>query len=391
MLEKRLLDQSKEVKFCKRCVMSNQRPGIVFDEEGVCGACRYADEKKNVIDWKDRKRQLEELLDKHRRKDGSWDAIVSCSGGKDASFVAHQLKDKYGMHPLTVTAAPFKYTDIGFQNLQNFIDSGFANLLYHPNGKLQRKLARVAFEEVGDPFLPFIYGQMCFSFHIALKFDIKLVFYGENGNAEYGGDQKNNNKPYMPLEDQAISYWKGTAINDLIGYALEHKDYFAKEDFDKSDLIFLQPPPVEHLNKSDIQMHWYGYYTKWNPQENYHYSVKHTGFKARPLRSEGTYSKYASLDDRTDGFHYYTGLMKFGIGRATSDAAHEIRDGQITREEGVDFVRRYDTEFPGKHFKEFLEYLDITEEHFWKVLDKFRQPHLWKRDKGVWKLKHQVS
>lgn len=390
-LEKQLTTQPKEVKFCKKCVVSNQRPRIVFDKDGVCSACKFAYEKDHVIDWEARERELVQLLDKYRRNDGWWDVIVPGSGGKDSSYVAHQLKHKYGMHPLSITWAPFKYTDIGFQNLYNFIHSGFNNILFHPNGKLHRKLARVAFEEVGDAFLPFVYGQMCYAFHLALKFDIKLVFYGENGEAEYGGDPKNNYRSHMPIEDWAIAYWKGTTVHELIDCALKNKDYLALEDFDKSDLSFYCPPKLEDLRKSDIQMHWYSYYHKWIPQENYYYSTEHTGFQANPERSEGTYSKYASLDDRTDGFHYYMGFIKFGIGRTTSDSAHEIRDGHITREEGVALVRRYDGEFPGKYFKEFLEYIDIDEEHFWEVVDSFRQPHLWEKVDGVWRLRHFVN
>lgn len=389
-IEKQLRAQPKEVKFCKRCVMSNQRPRIVFDEEGICSACRFTKEKEAKIDWRARELQLEALLDTYRRTDGRFDVLVPGSGGKDSSYVAHQLKYKYGMHPLTVTWAPFKYTDIGFQNLYNFIYSGFTNILCHSNGKLHRKLARAAFEEVGDHFLPFIYGQFCYPFHMALNFNVKLVFYGENGEAEYGGSTKANKLSHMPVEDWAAFYWKGCALSDLIGHTLKHKSYLLKDDLSDSDLIFYRPPLADRLKVSGIQMHWYSYYHKWVPQENYYYAVENTSFKSNPERSEGTYSKYASLDDKTDGFHYYMGYIKFGIGRATSDAAHEIREGHITRDEGVTLVKRYDGEFPQKNFKEFLAYLDISEGHFWEVVDSFRQPHLWSKEKGQWVLKHKI-
>jgi N-acetyl sugar amidotransferase len=390
-LERQLLTQPKEVKFCARCVVSNQRPRIVFDAEGVCSACRFSERKYHGIDWTVRERRLQELLDRHRRADGSWDVVVPGSGGKDSAFVAHQLKTKYGMHPLTVTFAPFRYTEIGFENFIRFIDAGFNNVMLWPNGALHRKLARIGFEEVGDPFLPFIFGQYCAPFHVALRFGIKLVFFGENGEAEYGGDPKNNDRPGMPLEDWATAYWKGATIDDVIAYGLKHKDYFSAGEFTESDLTLYRPPPVEALRAADLQMHWYSYYHRWVPQENYYYAADHTGLRANPERSEGTYSKYASLDDRTDGFHYYMGFIKFGIGRATSDAAHEIRDGHLTREEGVRLVRKYDGEFPAKHFQEFLDYLGIEEAHFWKVVDHYRQPHLWERSGGAWRLTHQVT
>lgn len=133
------------------------------------------------------------------------------------------------------------------------------------------------------------------------------------------------------------------------------------------------------------------YYKNWIPQENYYYAVENTGFKANPVRSEGTYSKYASLDDRLDGFHYYLMLIKFGIGRATSDAAHEIRDGHITREEGVALVKKFDEEKPSKYFSEMLKYMGIDEEHYWHIVDSFRLPHIWRKVNGEWKLRHTVS
>jgi N-acetyl sugar amidotransferase len=389
-LDKQGLVLPEDVRFCTRCVVSNQRPRIVIDDEGVCSACRFAEEKYQSIDWAARESELERLLDKHRRNDGHWDVIVPCSGGKDSAYVAHQLKTKYGMHPLTVTWAPFRYTEIGYQNFVSFVDSGFNNIVGYQNGRLHRKLARIAFEELGDAWQPFTYGQMCFAFHLALRFKIPLVFFGENGEAEYGGDPKNNHKSHMPLEDWALSYFKGATVDDLVRMGLEHKEYFTEADFDPADLTFYRPPPVEQIQASQTQMHWYSYYHRWIPQENYYYALDHTGFVANPERSEGTYSKYASLDDRLDGFHFYLAFIKFGIGRATSDAAHEIRDGHITREEGVALVRRCDGEFPAKYLNEFLEYLDIEEEYFWRVVDCYRKPHIWKWD-GEWKLKHQVS
>ena len=246
------------------------------------------------------------------------------------------------------------------------------------------------FKNFGVAWQPFTYGQMCYAFHVALKFDIKLVFFGENGEAEYGGDPKNNYKSHMPLEDWALLYFKGCTVDDLVNYSLSNNDYLKRDDFDESDLNFYRPPSVEELKRTCIQMHWYSYYHKWVPQENYYYSVENTGFQANPEHSEGTYSKYASLDDRLDGFHFYMAFIKFGISRATSDAAHEIRDRHITREEGVALVKRYDGEFPSKYFREFLEYLDITEEHFWEVVDSFRPPHIWEKVKGAWRLKHAV-
>lgn len=392
ILDRQLPQLPKEITFCKRCVLSNQRPRVHFDKEGICGACRFAEIKDGQIDWKERERLLRELCNHYRRDDGRFDVIVPSSGGKDSGRVAHELKYNYGMHPLTITWAPFEYTPEGYKNFRNFIKvGGFNNLMAWQNGRFHRKLARVAFEALGDAWQPFTYGQACYAFHIALRFDVKLVCFGENGEAEYSGDPRVYNLRGMPFEIWAEQYFKGATVDDLVQCGLEETDYFTKDDFDESDLTFYRPPEIQLMKEKGIEFHWFSYYKKWVPQENYYYSSEHTGFEANSEgRSEGTYSKYASLDDQLDGFHYYLAFIKFGIGRATSDAAHEARDGHITREEAAALVRRFDGEFPNRWFGEFLSYLEITEEHFWDVIDRYRQPHIWKHENGLWKLRKAV-
>ncbi|MCJ8166421.1 N-acetyl sugar amidotransferase [Pontibacter sp. E15-1] len=371
-----------EILYCKKCTVSNQRPRIIFDEEGVCSACRFAEFKKSKIDWGKREEELIALLDKHRRNDGSYDVLVPCSGGKDAAYIAHELKHKYGMNPLTVTWAPHLYTEIGWQNLHNMTRVGdLANILGTPPGETHRKLTKLAFEILGDPFQPFIYGQTNFPLQTAVRYQIPLIMYGENGEVEYGGDMKNAFSPTRNYKtDHVKHYFSGLAPEDLVRYGIK-----------ENDLVPYMAPPNEELDRLGTELHFYGYYKKWVPQENYYYCVENTGFQANPVRSEGTYSKYASLDDKIDGYHYYLAFIKFGLGRCTSDTAHEIRDGHLTREEGVALVNRFDGEFPKKYFQTFLEYCDITEDYFWEVVDSWRSLHLWEKVEGEWKLKQKVS
>ncbi|MBI5728775.1 MAG: N-acetyl sugar amidotransferase [Candidatus Magasanikbacteria bacterium] len=390
-LDKQLAAQSREVQYCTHCVVSNQRPRTVFNKDGVCNACEYAWQKEHAIDWSAREAELSVLLDAHRSKDGSFDVVVPGSGGKDSGYAAHVLKEKYGMHPLVVTWAPFIYTDIGWKNFNNFISTGFTALSCFQNGVLHRKLARTAFELKGDAWEPFTFGQKAFAFQMALKFNIPLIFYGENGEAEYGGSMKSAFKPFESVEDWDEAYFKGSGVDALAQKGVEMGIFSAGEVLDKTFDLY-KAPPLSDIKKLGVQMHWMSYYHKWVPQENFYYAQKHTGFVTNEDgRSEGTYSKYASLDDKTDGFHFYLGFIKFGLGRATRDAMMEIRSGHITREEGVALVRRYDGEFPKKYFKEFLQYLNITEERFWEIVDSYRPPHLWEKINGEWKLKYQVK
>lgn len=370
------------VRYCRRCVVSNQRPRITFDENGVCSACRFSDHKKAVVDWKEREESLIRLLDKHRRSDGRYDVLVPSSGGKDSAFVAHILKFKYGMNPLTVTWAPHVYTDIGFYNHQQHIHVGdLSNILVTPPGSTHRKLTKLAFDVLGDPFLPFIFGQNHMPLQMALQYDVPLVFYGENSEVEYGG---NMSDAFRPTRD-----WKHKNANILMSGV--PPETFLKLGIGQRELHPYMEPSRDALDRLGLEIHYMGHYVKWVPQENYYYCVGHTGFKANPVRSEGTYSKYASLDDKLDGFHYFLMFIKFGIGRATSDAAHEVRDGHLTREEAAALVGKYDGEFPKNHFKLFLEYTGISEDYFWEVVDSWRPHHIWRKIDNQWVLRHKVD
>ncbi len=368
-----------EVKYCKLCTISNQRPRITFDENGVCSACNYAVYKRERVDWSERERELVDLCDRHRKSNGKFDIIVPCSGGKDGSYVAHQLKHRYGMNPLCVTWAPLLPTEIGRRNLDAFIRSGFNHIMGTPDPKTTKRLTQLAFAHLGDPFQPFIYGQTNFPMHIAEKYDVQLIMYGENGEVEYGGDMKNAFKPTRDIADHDSHYFSGLP-----------PEFWIEHGVTSADLYPFQAPEYARLMENRTEIHFYGYYKFWDPQENFYYCVEHTDFQPNTERSEGTYSKYASLDDRIDGYHYYLGYIKFGIGRTTSDTAHEIRDHKIDRNEGIALIRRYDGEFPRKYLQEFLDYCEIAEEDFQMVIDSWRSDHIWKKEGAQWKLRAPI-
>jgi len=404
-----------QVRFCKRCVISNQRPNssveyahtkaskkqtINFDAEGVCDACRTA-ERKAGIDWAERERQLVELCNRHRRDDGHYDCIVPGSGGKDSFYAAHVLKFKYGMHPLTVTWAPHLYTDWGWRNHQAWIHAGFDNILHTPNGRVHRLLTRLAVERLFHPFQPFIIGQKALAPKMALEQRVPLVFYGEN-EAEYGNPIVDNesaqrNWSYFTSSDKSSVYLGGTSVSELKGELGVHE----------SELSSYMPANPDEAAKQKLEIHYLGYYLKWHPQSCYYYAVEHGGFQASPERTPGTYSKYNSIDDKIDDFHYYTTWIKFGIGRATYDAAQEIRSADITREEGVALVKRFDGEFPERFADEIFRYLSIDKRefpiastqfeqavmdraYFMTLADRFRSPHLWAKEGAEWRLRHTV-
>lgn len=413
---KTLYGLPEKVAFCQRCVISNQRPNsaveykhtkdskketIHFDQDGVCDACRVAEEKKN-INWQKREKELIKLCDKFRKNNGQYDCIVPGSGGKDSFFAAHKLKYKYGMHPLTVTWAPHLYTDWGWKNMQSWIHAGLDNVMFTPNGKVHRLLTRLAVDNLFHPFQPFMIGQKALAPKMAALYKIPLVFYGEN-EAEYGNPKADAGKSqrdwsYFTAEDKSKIFIGGTSFKDLTGK-------YGVEEYELQPYL---PADPKELKKIGIQVHYLGYYLKWHPQGAYYYAKEHGNFQASPERTPGTYSKYNSIDDKIDDLHYYTTFIKFGIGRATYDASQEVRSGEITREEGVSLVKRFDGEWPTRFESELWKYLSIgkdefpkaykifkhptmNKENFMKLADKFRSPHLWKKVGKEWKLKYQVK
>ena len=406
----------REVKFCSRCVISNQRPNsaveykhtkdstkttIKLDADGICDACRVSEQKKKTIDWEKREQELIALCNKFRRNDGNYDCLVPGSGGQDSFYQEHMLKYKYGMHPLTCTWAPHQYTEWGWRNQQAWIHAGFDNLLMTPNGRVHRLVTRLAVQNLFHPFQPFMLGQKFLAPKIAARYDIPLIFYGEN-EAEYGNPIADTSSAkrdfaYFSAGNQEEVYFGGTSVKDLVN----------KYGLNLNDLEPYMPSDPALLTQKNIEVHYLGYYLKWHPQGCYYYAVEHGGFEASPERTPGTYSKYNSIDDKIDDLHYWTTFVKFGIGRATYDAAQEIRSGEITREEGVALVKRFDGEWPARFENDLMAYLSIpekefpiaskqfdqpimTKKSFLALADTFRSPHLWKKEDEKWVLRHTV-
>lgn len=416
-MSKALFGLPEQVVFCRRCVISNQRPSsaiefrhsrnsakqtIAFGPDGICEACHLADEKDKTVDWDQREAELFELAAKHAGDPGEYNCIVPGSGGKDSFFQSHVLKHKYGFRPLTVTWSPHLYTDWGWRNHQSWINAGFDNYLVSPNRQVHRLLTRLAVDNLLHPFQPFILGQKLLAPKFAAMTGIKLVFYGEN-EAEYGN----------PSQDAAIAqrdskYFSSRNDDEIFIGGVPLSELHSRYRIDPYELRQYLPSDPEIISDLGVQVHYLGYYLRWHPQAAYYYAVEHGGFEPSPERTPGTYSKYNSIDDKIDDLHYFTTFIKFGIGRATYDASQEIRNDEITRDEAVALVQRFDGEWPARFEQELMEYLSVdprlgsevlnefteplmSKELFLSQCDEFRSPHLWTHEHGAWRLRYQVS
>ena len=405
------------VQFCDSCTYSNQKPnsesefrfklgdsksGLNF-YGNTCSACHYNKTNKSIIDWEERHQLLSDLCDKHRSTDGSYDCIVPGSGGKDSFYAALTLKNVYNMNPLTVTWAPHIYTQWGWKNFQAWIDSGLPNYLYHPNGGTHRFLSRLALENIFHPFQPFIIGQYSFPLKCSLKFNIPLVFYGEN-SAEYGNSLDDNLSPNTKYHKIAMT----DSDSDFFVAGISSQELSSRYGLSPESLSDYRPLEASLIQDNKIEWHYLGYYLKWHPQDNYYFSTRH-GFTPAPERNSGSYSRYSSLDDKLDDFNFYCHYIKYGLGRATFDTSQEIRNNEITLEEAHHLLRRFDGEYPSRFESDLFEYWSVNKipganqkmyeafpqpqvdrNYFTNLTNRFRSPHLWAYDNlnQEWSLKH---
>lgn len=365
-----------EMRYCTKCLMPSTRPRIEFNDDGICNACVHTESKKHLIDWDLRYKELEELCNRFRIDDGSnWDVLVPCSGGKDGSYVAWRLKDDFGMHPLTVTLMPQMQTEIGRQNLENFIKSGFDHITVNPNPQTYNQMAIKGFKEQGRPKMPFVMGISTVTIQVALKFGIPFIMYGEEGETEYGGSSRQTNLRRIDRQYLVDFYYSG---HDPIEYL---------DDFSRDELKLWMLPTQEELDKVELfPTHW-SHFENWDPELHAKLAQEKCGLQTLDDFSAGTYTNFAQLDDVLQDLHAYMMFIKFGFGRTTSDASIDIRAGKITREDGVELAKKYDGFFPEHYLPDFLEYFGMTEDNFWKIIDSFANKEVLMKVDGRWRLK----
>lgn len=370
--------KDREIIICKKCLTLSSRPRATYDENGICNACNWAKQKKK-LNWKERWKKLEEICDRYRRNDGYWDVIVPCSGGKDGTYVAWMMKNKLKMHPLCITVKPSIQTQIGKENLDNFIASGFDHILITPNPKVYAALCKKTFIEQGRPKQPFEIAISTALIKMALKLKIPFIMYGEEGESEYSGTPPNFEEFKISKDYLIECYYSGHDPNE------EYKGLF-----DETNLQWFTLPKDEEIKDSKLfATHWSNF-ENWDPLVHYKLAKEKCGFKKLSRRSIGTFTDYAQLDDKLQELHAYMMQIKFGFGRAWSDACIEIRAGRMTRKDAIKMVKKYDGEFPKEYLYDYLRYYNMTKKEFFDVIDSFRSPDIWKKVNGKWILTFDI-
>ena len=359
------------MKYCTKCLFPDGKPNLGFDTNGVCDAC-LAQEEKEKIDWDRRRKELEEIIKPYKNnKSSNYDCIIPVSGGKDSHYQTHIIKNEFGLTPLLVSFHPRDFTEIGRQNIENLKNLGADCIEFSVNPLVYKKLAKYGLTELGDPAWPEHLGIFTIPVQIAIAFKIPLIVWGENSQLEYGGPASSRNNPYLDRE------WNekfGGYFRDKVG-----PEEMLKHGITEKELKFTEYPSDEEIKQVGVTGIFLGYYLKWDAKKQVEI-VKKLGFNVLDEHNEGTYTNYENLDTKYVAIHDYFKFLKFGYGRATDHASIDIRNKRLTREEGLDLVKRYDGKIPTKYLDDFLEDFGLSMEEFLKICDKFTNKELFKKD-----------
>ena len=356
---------------CSRCLMPNTRPRITFNSDGVCNACQWHEEKQIKINWNERKNELSKICDLYRSKNGSFDVIVPASGGKDSTYVADKMIE-FGMHPLTITFAPQIPSWLDRRNWENFVYTGFDNILITPNVKQYKKYAKEYLIKYGLPRQPFVTGISTAIIDLAYKYNIKLIMFAENGEIEYGGADTRDLTRFS--NDFLIKfYYEGQSNQEKYGQ-------------------FWKVPSRDIL--SDIFVTWLSYFEDWEPEEHGKLAVSKYGMEMPVGGNIGTYTNYSQIGDSGQDLHVYLMFLKFGFGRCCADSSIEIRRGRLDRDEGLKVVQKLDGLFPYEFLELYLDYFEFNENKFWEIIDSFANTNVLiktNRPERPWILKNEFQ
>ena len=365
------------IKYCKNCVYPETKPDLSLDENGICDACRYTD-VKDTTDWNARRKELEEVFNEFKNKDGSnYDCVIPVSGGKDSTYQTYVLKKKFGLNPLCVSYHLPEFTDLGRKNLENLKKLGVDCLEFTPNPEMCQKMQKIALREFGDAQWPEHFGIFTVPVQVAIRYNIQLIVWGENPQSDYGGPLKDMENKYL---DQKWCEEYGTRVGG------QTNPYFGSEVMLQHGIErkFLNPyiyPTDDEIKRVGVTGIFLGYFIRWNIQEQLK-KVRELGFSVHDGPTEGTFTNYENLDNKIQGIHDYFKWLKFGYGRAADSGSIQIRLKQISREDGMRLVKQHEGKLPEKFLDEFLDQWEMSREEFLDICDKFTNKELFKKDEN---------
>lgn len=368
------------IRYCKKCTMPSTRPGITFDEEGVCSACRHF-ENRPKVDWDSRMAEFEKFCDKYRHCNGkgNYDCAVAVSGGKDSHYQVHILKEVMHMNPILFSVEDnFPMTEAGIHNLKNISEEfGCTIISCKPNIRAQKILMRYFFEKYGKP--TWYVDRLIYTYplQMALKFHTPMLCYGENVSYEYGGN----------ADEESYSAKRQVENGVAVGIPMEE---LVAAGVPEDELSLVNAPSMEELKQLDP--FYLSYFMPWNSYRNYQFA-KSRGFHDLTHEWDRTHmaENFDQVDSRAYLVHAWLKYPKFGHASATDYTARFIRYGMMTRDEGIRVVKERDGKLDPLAIRDFCNFCGYTETEFWQILDKLYNKELFEKNEfGEWSLKNPI-
>jgi len=368
-------EMSSSMKYCKNCILPDTRPNLTLNSAGVCNACE-SHGTKGSIDWAAREVALRQVVKHAKARGRGYDCLIPVSGGKDSTWQVLKCLE-FGLNPLTVTWRPPGRTDIGVRNLENLVSLGVDHIDYQINPKVERKFMYNALKRYGATAIPMHMAIFNIPTKIAVRFGIPLVVWGENSAFEYGGTQEERTGFKLDgnwLRKFGVTH--GTTARDWIGEGLTEQEltpYFGPDEND--------------VASAGLLAIFLGYYFQWDPELTYRVAREH-GFQANVHGAKTGYYDFADIDDDFISLHHYLKWYKFGFTRLFDNLSLEIRNGRMTRNQAISIVREMGDQTPHRDIEKFCAYVGISKEHFFELIEKFRNREIWsKRDDGKWMIR----
>ncbi len=361
--------------YCKKCVYPiSSAIKLTFDDKGICSGCRIHEEK-NKINWEYRAQLLQELVSAYK-SDNNYDCIIPVSGGKDSYFQTHYVTKELKLKPLLVTYHGNNYLREGEYNLQRMREIfDVDHIIFRPSEKVLIKLNRICFKKMGDMNWHAHCGIFTYPVIVAVQMKIPLIIWGEHGYTDIGGMFSMNDFPEMTARYRLEHAQRGYDWYDMID---------DKENLREKDLLWAKYPTHKEIEENNIRGIYLGNYVNWDGQKNSELVQKLYGWQPAKEPFDRTYRTFSNLDDmHENGLHDYLKFIKFGYGRGTDHACKDIRAGRLTRDQGIEMVKKYDHVKP-KDLLRWLKYVDMTETEFDEIADSFRDERVWNKSKNHW-------
>lgn len=352
---------------------------LAIDSEGICASCRTAEqfEKLTPEFWEKRRQRFEEQVEKIKRNNSSdYDCIIPVSGGKDSYYQTHVMVAEYKLKPLLVTYHGNNYLPEGDYNrdrMRQVFDAD--HLVFGPSVEVLKKLNRLCFRKMGDMNWHAHCGIMTYPIQIAVKFNVPLMIWGETAwdiSGMFEPDDFVEFSARVRHEHALRGFEWYDMLND------------PAENIKEKDVSWAKYPADAEVLKVGVRGLYIGNFFKWDPNRHTPLVQKKYGFKSANTPFERTYRVASNLDDRYEnGAHDLLKFIKFGYGRASDHASKDIRTGYMTRERGIDMVRKHD-HVVSQDLYYWLEYVGMSEDEFWVTADGFRDPRVWWIQDGLW-------